>query len=166
MIKLALLFLSVSAVGVASAQQADDRVLGLTTQDHNGLHIILVVASSGKARASVRSMSPGQPRDAKISDYSLTLFDELWLKAQKLGLSAFTLKDDAQDVQAAKNYVLTVSRPNSQGGGLIRNTYLVPKCGTEADIESFAKQIAGDLLPPGSPGLFEPCPHAASISEG
>ena len=164
--KLALLLLSLTAAGVASAQQADDRVLGLTTQDHNGLHIILVVASSDKARASVRSMSPGHPRDAKILDYSLTLFEELWLKAQKLDLSAFTPKNDSQDVQAAENYVLTISKSNSQSGDLIRSTYLIPKCGAEADVESLAKQIAGDLLPSGSPGLFEPCPHAPSISEG
>ena len=164
MIKFLVLLLSLSVSAQALAEQAGDRLLGLTTQDKNGLHIVFVAESPSKVLASVRRFSPGYTGEAQLSDYPRERFDELWLRTQELDLSAFASGNDASNVEATKNYVLTVE---TRSNGVSKRTiYLIPKCGPAPNVVSLVMRLTADLLPAGSPGLFESCPSRAPVHDG
>jgi hypothetical protein len=161
MTKQTLLLLALCIPGLCAAQEPTDRMLGLVTQDQNGLFVVLVVAMPGEVRASVRQFSPEHAGDVKSFPYSRELFDELWLSAKNLGLSAYAATN-VPDVRASENYVITIG----MGTDPKRETYLVPKCTAPAAIASFVKRLTHELLPPGSPGLFAPCTESNGRNDG
>jgi hypothetical protein len=162
MIKRALLLLALSICGSAFAQQPNQRVMSLITQDKNGLFIVMLIATPDEVRASANQLAvgAGEPKPVR---YPRELFDELWLEAKSLGLAEFISKGDSApdaDVGASRNYIISI------GNGPDGETYLVPKCSATPAIVSFVRRLANGLLPAGSPGLYEPCPEATNSNDG
>lgn len=136
------------------AQAAESRILGFSTQDQNGLHIITI--SREREAAVVRTVPGGATEDPPIISYPSTRFDEVWTQLAAIDLSALESTERDRDIDAAVNYVLVV------GGIAFRRTYLVPKCGAAPEVEALVASLTEGLLPDGSPGLF----HACAISDG
>jgi hypothetical protein len=159
--KRALILLALCIPSLALAQEPPNRMLGLVTQDQNGLFVVLVVATPSEVKASVRQISAGHSVEPEVSPYPRELFDELWLNARDLELSKF-VATNVPDVGASKNYVITIGMDNKPN----REMYSVPKCAAPPAVVLFVKRLAHDLLPAGSPGLFEPCPQSSDRSDG
>jgi hypothetical protein len=145
--------------GLLAAQQAEYRVMSLMSQDKNGLFMLVVTATPGEVSARVQEL--GTNAEPKIAPYPRELFDELWQQMKRVGLSKHITKSipgSREDGRAAKNYLISTS------DGSTGETYMVPKCSASADIVALVRKLANDMLPAGSPDLFEPCRAAAALS--
>jgi hypothetical protein len=158
MIRPALLLLMLVVSCHVVAQQPEPRVMSLITQDMNGLYIFMAVASSDDVRASASQLGVGKGGKANPVRYPRKLFDELWEEAKSLELSEYISKSERsdEDVGASKNYIISI------GYGPDGDTYHVPKCSAPPAIVLFLKRLTNNMLPAGSPGLYEAC----SVGEG
>lgn len=137
------------ALSVPSSMAAESRILGFSTQDRNGLHIVTI--SREQQTAVVRTVPGNVNEDPPIVSYPSTRFDEVWMQLEAIDLSTFESTERDQDIGAAMNYVIVA------GGIESRRTYLVPKCGASPDVEALVASLTTGLLPDGSPGLFHAC---------
>ena len=154
MIKRFLILFALATPGLAVAQQPEQRVMSLITQDKNGLFIFMAIATPEEVRASASQLGVGDGGNARPVRYPRKLFDELWEEAKSLELSEFISRSDEgadEDVGASRNYIISIG--NGPGG----ETYSVPKCNASPAIVSFIKRLTNNMLPAGSPGLFEAC---------
>jgi hypothetical protein len=148
---LALLFVA----GGAWAKD-DLRMLSLTTQDRNGLHVLTIGAGTRWVEASVMSSKSDRPMDRRRSDYPRERFDEVWAGIAALDLSAYKAGPGAGDIGAWKHYVLTVM-VDARDRSAQPDVYLVPKCDPPEGFQSLMERLANGLLPEGSPGLLRAC---------
>jgi hypothetical protein len=105
---------------------------GTHHQDQNGLFVVLIVATHSEVRVSVRQFSVGHSGQPEVFHYPRELFDELWLNAKDLGLSAYAATD-VPDIRASENYVITIGIGNDPK----QEMFLVPKCSAPTAITSF-----------------------------
>ena len=157
MIKRALILLTLILAADAVAQQPDTRVIGLVTQDKNGLFLFMAIATPKEVKASATQLDVKDGLDTGTIRYPRELFDKLWEEAKTNGMSEFLENEDAptdQDLEPAKNYLVTIG--NGPGG----DKYKIPKCSASPVIVAFVQRLANGMLPEGSPGLYEPCPPA------
>lgn len=144
-----LCFLSQIASATESIRTDDDRLIGFTTQDANGFHIITI--SSRNELAAVVLINPEGGKEDRRLSYSNERFDSMWQKIQKMELTAFEIKGDNDSLGPAYNYIVSIRSGN------LRRVYSFPKCTTPDSINSFIYNLVHGLLPEGSPGLFKPC---------
>ncbi len=156
---LTLLFLA----GGAWAQESL-RMLSLTTQDRNGLHVLTVGAGARWIEASVMTSKPDTPMDRRRTEYPRERFDEVWAGIAAQDLSAYRAGPGTGDIGAWKHYVLTV-----MVDGRIRSAqpdvYLIPKCDPPEGFRPLMERLANGLLPEGSPGLLRACESEAGESD-
>ena len=154
-----LLLLLLAFSGHAFAETIDGRTLGLTTQDKNGFHMVLITANAKAASSSVLSVVSDKPARKIHANYSRERFEKLWSGVNTLDLSPYKLSKETKDLGPADNYIVTIGF----GGGmddLVSMTYLIPKCKASPEIMAFINKLVAGLLPVGSPGLLHPCKAA------
>ena len=161
MFKFLLIALAILAPNLATSAPPQDRSLGITTQDKNGLFVVVVTSNKGEAKIGVTEFSDRRSGETEVSTYSGDRFEDLWLISQELGLKDFTAGTPS-DIGAGKNYVITIG----WGGKAAREMYLVPKCSAPQSIVSFVERLTEGFLPAGSPGLMRPCSGEETQAEG
>jgi len=149
-----LLFLVFS--GHAFAETIDGRTLGLTTQDKNGFHMVLVVVNGKAASSSVLSVASDKPARKIHANYSSERFEKLWSSVNTLDLSPYKLSKETKDLGPADNYIVTIGF-GGRMDDLVSMTYLIPKCKASPEIMAFINKLVAGLLPVGSPGLLHSC---------
>jgi len=142
--------------GHVFAETIDGRTLGLTTQDKNGFHMVLVVASAKAASSSVLSVTSDKPARKIHANYPRERFEKLWRSVNTLDLSPYKLSKETKDLGPADNYIVTVGF-GGRMDDLVSMTYLIPKCKASPEIQAFVNKLVAGLLPVGSPGLLHSC---------
>ena len=143
---------SLIAMTLVAGSLADNRQIGFTTQDSNGFHLITAIEYEDKAMAAVYLKVPGQETSRRETDYSQEAFERHWDAVQSATFKRYQREGGLKDLGVSVNYVIVLRRGKTEIA-----TYLIPKCGVEPEVKVVIDNIAMNLLPEGSPGLFKPC---------
>lgn len=143
----------VLTLATATQMRLDDgnRAIMFATQDVNGLHMVSTFSWESKTRAAVRTFSKTSRGEPKDVDYPPQRFDDAWQKLKGREFERYRTAGQG-DAESAYNYVFVLTDSNTH------LNFRIPKCGIDDETLRFVRGFTQELLPEGSPGLFEPCP--------
>ena len=144
MIKPQMVLVALCAGALAKPAVAADQLIGFSTRDANGMHVVTLISNGGVVIHS------GKDPRGRIDRIDPARFQSLWkeikdLEADGLGMPA---RGNEARASTVTNYVLLLKN------GDVNEAFLVfPKCARNQRVDETMRRLTEGFLPSGSPGI-------------